>query len=230
MVDKDDGIVNESEAQKGGSAETQHPNQETNPLEAHVPKKKKHRPKMCSMCGKTMSREFTLKRHIELVHLKDSHSVVCPEEGCNKTFSRTKYLVAHMGDVHMNSTGETQTCHKCGKTFSSKKALADHSRYHGEIYNCTQCGANFPSRSSLYDHKRMCGTCEPISSPCGKIYQSSSGLWKHKKTCSLCIRSMTDSHISSTFNNDVPLNLSTSASTIHEAREPSTLLTPQSAS
>ncbi|RMZ90985.1 hypothetical protein DV736_g1751, partial [Chaetothyriales sp. CBS 134916] len=110
-------------------------------------------PPTCPQCQAICSTQRQLKAHLEVVHdiLSEPAKggvgkarVVCPHEGCGKSYSKTGNLNVHIRTIHERSLkficGESQVplepdqvpegtaIQGCGKTYSGKQALADHIR------------------------------------------------------------------------------------------------------
>ena len=96
--------------------------------------------------------------------------VICPEEGCGKTFASTSSLVRHLRVLH--EKGQSFKCLDCGKLFGAKAHLDIHVRtVHEERqpFKCPDCGLLFGHKSSLKSHVKsvhknvrlhVCETCQ----------------------------------------------------------------------
>lgn len=80
-------------------------------------------------CGKVYYSRFTLKRHVEVTHMK-KRQAICPE--CGHTFATKQNLREHL---HLHSVLKTFHCDLCGKQFKQGSQLSLHKRKHanGEI-------------------------------------------------------------------------------------------------
>ncbi|XP_063591846.1 zinc finger protein 28-like [Penaeus indicus] len=88
----------------------------------------------CQFCGKVMARIGAWENH-----LKTFHNVEIQVPGSEEALNRPK---------------EEVNCRICGKQFSSKTALAYHSKLHdGKTYTCDICGKLFNHPSNLKTHK-----------------------------------------------------------------------------
>lgn len=80
-------------------------------------------------CEKIYYSRFTLKRHVEVTHMK-KRQATCTE--CGRTFATRQNLREHM---HLHSVLKAFRCETCGKRFRQGSQLSLHKRKHlaGEI-------------------------------------------------------------------------------------------------
>ena len=85
----------------------------------------------CTICGKPLSNNFSLNRHVRTVHEgKKEHapkSLLC--ESCGKAFTFPSSLAKHKkGRCKINKEASL-LCEYCGKSFSDPRNLWRHKKY-----------------------------------------------------------------------------------------------------
>lgn len=75
-----------------------------------------------NFCDKEYSSQFSLKRHVQIIHLKKKE-VEC--ELCHKTFRVMKNLIEHRY-IHQNI--KPYKCESCGKQFRHNSTFLAHKR------------------------------------------------------------------------------------------------------
>jgi C4-type Zn-finger protein len=85
-------------------------------------------------CEKIYYSRFTLKRHVEVTHMK-KRQVTCSE--CGRTFATRQNLQEHM---HLHSVLKAFRCETCGRRFRQGSQLSLHRRKHlvGEVEDSEQ--------------------------------------------------------------------------------------------
>ncbi|XP_023313248.1 zinc finger protein 92-like isoform X2 [Trichogramma pretiosum] len=106
----------------------------------------------CEYCDKNFNTIDDLKRHKDVVHLKEK-SYDCVK--CKKTFSSEKYLRAHTTAMHTKE--KKFKCEKCQKCFVYQSYLAKHAEKHIAWnqrlkYKCEECNTKFISVDNLKRH------------------------------------------------------------------------------
>ncbi|XP_059084572.1 zinc finger protein 729-like [Tigriopus californicus] len=81
----------------------------------------------CELCGKLISDESKMKRHVKEVHVKVKNHM-CKE--CGKRFSRPEKLRTHE-IIHLSHDSRPYLCHECGKAFGRSEHMLRHSRICG---------------------------------------------------------------------------------------------------
>ena len=96
----------------------------------------------------------------------------------------------------------TYTCGQCGKTFSSRGALFNHTNVHNGTYKCTECGKCCGSNHDLTAHRRTHSGEKPFEcTVCGKRFATPSDLVVHGRIhsgekpykCHMCDRAFSQS-------------------------------------
>ena len=135
----------------------------------------------CHDCNKQFSRQGTLKKHIETVHLK------C--EYCGKHFVKKINLQVHIQGAHGIDANEYSKCEVCDKKFADEENYRKHNEH---IKTCKFCPERFCSNRAIDAHlnsKHTSFHCEF----CGQEFSKRSNLSRHlrmrtskPKTCKVC--------------------------------------------
>ena len=119
-------------------------------LKAHIDFKHLGKYVECKECGKKLSRNMTLLKHVRLVHRKIK-PFICSV--CGFTCAARKELNEH---VRIHTGEKPYQCQYCPSKFARRDYLKQHVRTHtGEKpYMCDDCGQRFTCRNSLGLHRR----------------------------------------------------------------------------
>ncbi|KAM4865405.1 PR domain zinc finger protein 14 [Thomomys bottae] len=113
----------------------------------------KHRPYLCSICGKCFSQSSSLNKHMR-VHSGD-RPYQCVY--CTKKFTASSILRTH---IRQHSGEKPFKCKYCGKPFASHAAHDSHvrrSHKDDEGGACSLCGKSFPDQEAFYTHMKFHG-------------------------------------------------------------------------
>ncbi|XP_032746504.1 PR domain zinc finger protein 14 [Rattus rattus] len=115
----------------------------------------RHRPYLCSTCGKSFSQSSSLNKHMR-VHSGD-RPYQCVY--CTKKFTASSILRTH---IRQHSGEKPFKCKHCGKAFASHAAHDSHvRRSHKEDgrSSCNICGKGFLDQEAFYAHAKLHKTC-----------------------------------------------------------------------
>lgn len=119
----------------------------------------------CEQCPKTFGTKQKMHRHM-WIHRKKAFSC----EVCATSFGKQSELDEHRLSQH--SEASPYVCSACGKNFTSRQGLWEHSRSHNAqsniLFNCDQCTKSFASRQGLVIHCRTHTGERPC--PCPYMY------------------------------------------------------------
>ena len=106
---------------------------------------------ICTICGKILRREASLKCHMEYEH-GEIKPVKC--ELCEKIFKSESSLSAHIRTIHTKPVEKT-TCPECGKQVKdlSKHIATVHTADHEKEFQCQDCGKGFKVLKELKRHQ-----------------------------------------------------------------------------
>lgn len=141
----------------------------------------------CSYCEKSYSSRLSLEKHVRYMH---RHGHRC--NACYRTFPTEDLLKIHNDEsCSMNE----EVCNKCGKMFSNKVSLRNHTKYkHPEeiVHWCETCRRVFTTERGLNNHMSTVHTsCPTICNECDRVFSSGPALrshtmYKHKKDTARC--------------------------------------------
>lgn len=140
-------------------------------------------PLSCTVCGTVFTFFHALKRHMA----EHFGSVVC--DYCGLHFLDMTTLKAHTKNAH---GVEENTCHQCGKLFSSKHNMLSHvSSVHKRqaVFQCSRCDQVLFSRPDRHKHLSQIHGVNKLfkCESCGKVYYSMNTLREHKRAVHLMI-------------------------------------------
>lgn len=164
----------------------------------------------CQFCPYKASWPSGLKRHVQLIHEKES----CPTHQCSDCNFSTKYkqsLKEHIQSFHLNQDSCSKECLECNRTFISKRGYTQHMKaYHvkgytrknsaqlkvdGEVHTCTECDYTSQIKSYVLRHfKTVHGDVAFICDECGSEFRTNKQLKCHYRDkhsgvefgCDLC--------------------------------------------
>merc|ERR1712029_390381 len=137
----------------------------------------------CNICDKRCESNYSLRRHIERVHMGDRPYTCDP---CNKSYASRAGLRNHTESQHgVDGAEGAFTCTLCGAVYRYEQGLQDHiickHKNEDERFKCSQCPKFFAQRDLLNDHVNSCHQEESgIPCPkCDKKWLNAGKLRKH---------------------------------------------------
>ncbi|KAL7843535.1 hypothetical protein AOLI_G00250470 [Acnodon oligacanthus] len=127
-----------------------HCNQTCNDLSSVPAQSQSHLPEkafICSVCDKSLSRSWLLKKHMITCHKERPYHC----DLCGKSYGDAHVLRVHL---KTHSTERPFQCDSCGKMYKKKSHLKDHERIHtgDKRYSCSACGMCFIWTSQVKVH------------------------------------------------------------------------------
>ena len=123
-----------------------------------------HRPVTCTKCGKTCSSTFRLRKHEYASHAPYIHKC----EKCDKVYRTKLQLTRH----HLsNHSGDEKkfSCDQCDNKFFTLPNLKLHLLRHKDTFYCEQCGKCFTSKTNLLQHTQSLSHLSVIEN--GKVVE-----------------------------------------------------------
>ncbi|KAL7011118.1 hypothetical protein ACKWTF_014096 [Chironomus riparius] len=154
----------------------------------------------CDMCPKGYERKQALEAHMHANHMEDTKWYTCKICGY-----KTKMLTVMYS--HKKRHDKTIECEDCGKKFSNKSELQDHSlAIHVKVKNveCTICGKFFASKRYMLKHIRRthadpkkfkCEICENTYKSIDALKQHLKKHESRKQKCEICKREVKESYM-----------------------------------
>ena len=115
----------------------------------------------CKLCGKTFAAKHHLKRHLQMVHNKQSSNKLdCPK--CFKGFAHISNLNRHVKKCMDSASDLGYECLQCKQTFVSTSGLKKHCAQSHNVCSkrvrCRICNTQFEDRSQLFRHRKQTHT------------------------------------------------------------------------
>ncbi|XP_011506031.1 PREDICTED: zinc finger protein 502-like isoform X2 [Ceratosolen solmsi marchali] len=149
---------------------------------AHLKDEHDTRLYICDICGDQFRKRTELSHHLDDHVAKEEGDFQC--EVCNRIFSNLRLFRIHKR-IHYPQV-KSWTCETCGKRYSSKNLLEEHTNTHtgNRPYICEICGKDFASK---YTHRAHVKTHQIRPRPyecsqCNKTFLSQQNLTQHVKT------------------------------------------------
>ncbi|CAG5129724.1 unnamed protein product [Candidula unifasciata] len=154
----------------------------------------------CDVCGKMYKIRKAMLEHRK-THDTTYKKTKVKCEHCPKVFCNRYILECHIRDVHMGQK-KSYLCSTCGKSFTTKHSLAEHTNAHTGVkpHTCEHCGKSFSYESALRDHRYTHTDDKHFwCNHCQKGFSQRSGLKMHMRIhrqhkmfiCSECGRGFT---------------------------------------
>ena len=163
-----------------------HPYEKPTPSSQKLGNQEGHKEKACNLCGKSLSKQIKLKKHLEI-----SHDHKC--DNCKKSFLFAHTLKTHIWTVHEGHT--EKTCNLCGKSLSKQIKLEQHLEIPHD-HKCIYCKKSFLFAQTLKTHFWTIheGQKDKTCNLCAKTLFSQTKLEKHLEIphdhkCIMCEKS-----------------------------------------
>ncbi|KAK7500598.1 hypothetical protein BaRGS_00008173 [Batillaria attramentaria] len=166
-------------------------------LSDHIQRMHKGSASSCDVCGKVFPNQTYMQRH-RTSHVAPQHCC----DVCGKMFKIEKAMRNHRKTHEDGYTRPVFHCDMCPKTFCSQYLVDCHvkSTHMGQkkSYLCSSCGKKFTTKHSLQEHSNAHSGIKPhVCEICGKGFSYDSALRDHKFTheevkqfqCTLCFKS-----------------------------------------
>ena len=149
------------------------------PGQVRSPNSKPKAQAICEECGKVYKSTYSLKLHIDIVHLP-SRNLHCDK--CDKVCSSEEQLRGHV-----NSTHNKTACTICGKLFINYRMKhhmnSVHTEDHLKPFSCQICHKGFAQQESLDRHMIIHSGKKPFACKyCGRAFADRGNMRMHQKT------------------------------------------------
>ncbi|XP_078495874.1 zinc finger protein (C2H2)-145 [Ciona intestinalis] len=151
-------------------------------LRRHINREKKGKQFKCSTCDRRFSMEARRDKH-QRKHL-GIVDILYSCEFCPKTFVQSNHFTVHMKGHHIGKPVKSTTCKICHKVLASTLSLKNHQKVHtGEKpHKCKTCGAQFTQSHSLNRHQVIHSGEKPFKCcVCKKSFNQFGTLKRHRE-------------------------------------------------
>ena len=112
----------------------------------------------CTTCGLEFTRQWLLKQHFNMVHLK-LRPFWCEVKGCEKTFSQKSHLTTHTKTVHLKMRAYECSSPGCSHSATTANSLKSHVagvHLKAKPFLCPYIGCTYAavSKTHLVMHKK----------------------------------------------------------------------------
>ena len=141
----------------------------------------------CAICEKIFGESYHLRMHMESVH--GEAKLICPH--CDRPFQTHRGLTLHVDSVHNNIY--RFRCDICEQGFNQKSSFDGHMNHHTNTkHACFKCGSGFWDKRTLLAHTHICGIATKLfpCKVCTKLFKAKRYLREHMKSHEQCNRFM----------------------------------------
>ncbi|KAJ0177593.1 hypothetical protein K1T71_006466 [Dendrolimus kikuchii] len=137
-----------------------------------------HKPFICWCCNHGFQSHSRLVTHLHREH--GVSSILCPEDGCTKSFESLKDLVLHQREHNSISKN---ACRFCKLQFASLTSCVNHIDIHRiKNYGCPLCNKDYKEKYQLVKHITSHFECVlHVCKVCGKTFNAKHRLIEHNK-------------------------------------------------
>ena len=144
--------------------------------------KKKHKPIICDICGKSFTSEIFLRTHLGSRKCKNLDLTILQCQSCPFQTTNQAYLNKHIRTVH-----ERSPCPICGKLVPKTRLKTHmtifHTEDHAKPFQCKICGKGFATRLAFQEHTNTHTGEKPYQCDrCEKRFASSGNMYMHRRS------------------------------------------------